>query len=184
MVAAREMTFFGERTKEARRKTKAINHKVNYGGSAKSTAEMNGLDLTLVERALDARAEAFPRLIEWTGEVRDLGAAGQLLDNGFGRLMRCDPQSAWTQDPALIGQGAARDLMCEGLLNLVTARPDVTPYLRGVIHDEVILSVPEGEAAEWQGELKEAFTFTWRDVPILCEVSEPARNWADCYLGE
>ena len=176
--------YFGDITKDTRDKTKRINHKVNYGGSAKSTAEMEGLPLDLVEDTLRKRAEAFPRLIEWTAEVRELAASGALLDNGFGRLMRPDPQRAWTQGPALMGQGAARDLMCEGLLRLVEARPEVTPYLRGVVHDEVILSVPEDEVNGWAGSLARAFTFEWRGVPILCEVSAPGLNWADCYLGE
>jgi len=176
--------YFGERTKEARNKTKAINHKVNYGGSADSTAEANGLDLDLVKAALAERARAYPKLIEWTQQVRELAAAGHLLDNGFGRLMRCNPDRAWTQAPALMGQGAARDLMCEGLLRLVDHYPAATKYLRGVVHDEVVLSVPEDHALIWQGRLREAFTFEWRDVPILCEVSDQGASWADCYAGE
>lgn len=180
--------YFGERTKEARNKTKAINHKVNYGGSAFSTAEANGLDVDLVEAALAERARAYPKLMEWTQQVRELAAAGHLLDNGFGRLMRCNPDRAWTQAPALMGQGAARDLMCEGLLRLVdfAYREDahVQPYLRGVVHDEVVLSVPEDETEFWSDLLHEAFTFEWRGVPILCEVSNPGASWADCYAGE
>lgn len=176
--------YFGEVTKETRHKTKAINHKVNYGGSAESTAEMNSLPLELVQEALRKRAEAYPRLIEWTSEVRELAASGALLDNGFGRMMRPDPRRAWTQGPALMGQGAARDLMCEGLLRLVEAAPYATPYLRGVVHDEVILSVPEDSVDFWRELLRRSFTFEWRGVPILCEVSQPGRNWADCYAGE
>jgi len=176
--------YFGERTKEARNKTKAINHKVNYGGSAESTAEANGLDLDLVKAALAERARAYPKLIEWTQGVRELAAAGHLLDNGFGRLMRCNPDRAWTQAPALMGQGAARDLMCEGLLRLVSLETGATQYLRGVVHDEVVLCVPEDDTLMWQEALKEAFTFEWRGVPILCEVSPPGASWADCYAGE
>jgi DNA polymerase-1 len=176
--------YFGERTKAARDKTKAINHKVNYGGSARSTAEMNGLDLGLVERALAERARAYPRLIEWTAEIRETGSAGVLLDNGFGRKMRCDPKRSWTQAPALMGQGAARDIMCESLLRLVEVSPEVTQYLRGVVHDEVVMCVPEKDAQEWREILHHAFTWEWRGVPILCEVSPPGRNWADCYRNE
>jgi len=28
--------------------------------------------------------------------------------------------------------------------------------------------------------LKEAFTWEWRGVPILAEVSNPAYRWSDC----
>lgn len=176
--------YFGDRSKESRQKTKAINHKFNYGGGVKSTAEMNGLDEAIVQQAYDARAEAYPRVMEWLAEVREQAASGQLLDNGFGRLMRPDPERAHTQGPALMGQGAARDIMCESLLRLVKLADDdglnVRPLLRGVVHDEVILSVPEGETALWSELLERAFTWEWRGVPILCEVGTPAFRWSDC----
>lgn len=174
------VVYFGELTAVTRQRTKAINHKLNYGGGAKSTAEMNGIPLDVVEAAIAVRAQTYPRLVEYIGEIRELAATGALLDNGFGRMMRPDPEKHWTQGPALVGQGAARDIMCESLLRLVKARPDVTPYLRGVVHDEVILSVPADTVQEWAGELERAFTWTWRDVPILCEVGTPAYRWSDC----
>lgn len=176
--------YFGERTKDARDKTKAINHGLNYGQGAAAVAARNGLPLALVNAAVAERAQAFPRLVDWTEEIRAQGAAGRLLDNGFGRMMRCDPDRAYTQAPALMGQGAARDIVCEALLRLVARWPVVTAYLRGVVHDEVILSVPEAEAEVWRERLREAFTFTWKDVPILCDVSAPGTNWAACYDGE
>lgn len=176
--------YFGARTKDTRDKTKAINHKVNYGGSAESTALQNGLDLSLVQAALFERSRAYPRLIEWTGEVRALGGRGELLDNGFGRLMRCDPERAWTQAPALMGQGAARDIVCEAILRFLGEWPHASAYLRGVVHDELVLSVPEGEAEFWREALRWAFTFTWKDVPILCDVGAIGNNWAECYAGE
>lgn len=176
--------FFGERTKEARHKTKAINHKVNYGGSAESTALLNGLDLGLVQGALMERARAYPRVIEWTGEVRAIGGRGELLDNGFGRMMRCNPDRAWTQAPALMGQGAARDIVCEAILRFLGEWPHASAYLRGVVHDELVLSVPESEAEFWREALRWAFTFTWKDVPILCDVGAIGNNWAECYAGE
>jgi len=176
--------YFGERTKEARSKTKAINHGLNYGQGDKAVAERNGLPLELVQEASRRRAQAYPRLVEWTQEVRTLGESGALLDNGFGRLMRCDPSRAYTQAPALMGQGAARDIMCESLLRLIDRDRRATQYLRGVVHDEVILSVPETDVAYWRELIREAFTWGWKGVPILCDLGTPARRWSECYAGE
>ena len=64
------------------------------------------------------------------------------LGNGFGRLMRVDPERAYTQAPALIGQGTARDLMAEGILRLPV---EVVPMLRCFVHDELVFSVPRAE---------------------------------------
>lgn len=176
--------YFGERTKDTRDKTKAINHGLNYGQSAAAVAARNGLAIDLVNAAVLERSRAYPRLIEWTGEVRERGGRGELLDNGFGRKMRCDPQRAWTQAPALIGQGAARDIVCEAILRFLGAYPHATPYLRGVVHDELVLSVPENEAEFWREALRWAFTFEWKGVPILCDVSPAGTNWAECYRDE
>lgn len=172
--------YFGERTDAARKKAKRLNHQINYGGGINAVSEQTGVPADEVARVFQARAEAYPRLIEWTGEVRAIGESGVLLDNGFGRLMKCDPERAYTQAPALMGQGAARDLMCEGLLRLVERDSAVTPYLRGVVHDEVILSVPAEEAEYWRDELETAFTFEWKSVPILCSVSNAGANWLEC----
>ena len=172
------VVYFGDPAR--RNDAKPINHGVNYGQGAKAIAERNGLDVGMVAEALQARGDRFRRLMEWTQEVRQRAEAGQLLDNGFGRLMRPSPDRAYTQGPALMGQGASRDVMCESLLRLVKARPDVTPFLRAVVHDEIVLSVPVDSVEEWSEELRAAMTWEWRGVPILCDVSKPAFRWSDC----
>jgi len=174
--------FSGDRGK--RKQFKAVAHGLNYNQSSRAIAEQQGLDWEFVDRAARTHAERLSVLaaakLEWIEQAR----SGQLLDNGFGRLMRCDPDRAWTQAPALIGQGGARDIMTESLLRLSArckewGRP-VEPYLRGVVHDEVIVSVPEVEAEYWTAALKTSFTWEWRGVPILCDVSKPGKSWADC----
>ncbi|HSX98083.1 MAG TPA: DNA polymerase, partial [Streptomyces sp.] len=162
--------YFGRRTPETRQETKAFNHAGNYGQGARAVSERTGIPLEKCYAIQEAKAEAYPRLIEYIEEIRERAARGELLDNGFGRLMRPDPERAHTQAPALVGQGAARDIMCESLLRLVdrglAGGVDVRPFLRGVVHDEVVLSVPEAEVDVWRQELEGAFTWEWRGVPI------------------
>jgi DNA polymerase-1 len=153
---------------------------VNYGQGYKAIAERNGLDPQFVRDALQARGDTFHVQAVWTETVRDRAERGLLLDNGFGRPMRCNPDRAYTQAPALMGQGASRDVMCESLLRLVERDPSVTARLRGFVHDEVVLSVPEADVAYWTQVLEDAFTWEWRGVPILCEVGTPAYRWSDC----
>lgn len=176
--------YFGERTPETRQKTKAFNHAGNYGQGPKAVSERTGIPLAKCYEIQQAKAEAYPRLAEYIEEVRAEAASGRLLDNGFGRLMRPDPTRSHTQGPALMGQGAARDIMCQSLLRLVRAADaagrNVRPYLRAVVHDEVVLSVPALEKEWWAQVLEEAFTWEWRGVPILCEVSKAAHRWSEC----
>lgn len=176
--------FSGDRGK--RKEYKPVSHGLNYNQSARAIAEQHGLDLGDVQRAAGAHAEKLHVLAEAKLEWIERARSGALLDNGFGRLMRCDPDRAWTQAPALMGQGAARDIMTESLLRFVEfgegtpGFEHVRDTLRGIVHDELVISVPEGEAEHWRTLLGDAFTWEWRGVPILCDVSRPGRNWAEC----
>lgn len=164
-----------------RETAKAIGHGWNYGESLKRIAMDNDIDPATVNKFDQSMRERFPRLLQWREEVRDLAESGALLDNGFGRMMRPDPMRAHTQGPALEGQGAARDLMAEGLLRIP---PEIRPMLRAQIHDEVVASVPEADYVEIGQAIVDALTFTWRGVPIMSDVSRPGRSWAECYAKD
>lgn len=168
-------TFFGDPGR--RGDAKAIGHGVNYGRGSKAIAEAHGLDFNEVDGAILAMWRKYKRLAAWRKEMDAKGQKG-FLDNGFGRRMRPDPKHSYTQSPALMGQGATRDIMCEGLLHL----PEWTwPMLRGVIHDEVVLSVPVGKVDAVKEAVAKAFTMDFLGVSITCGSSEPAKNWRECY---
>jgi P4 family phage/plasmid primase-like protien len=171
---------FGRHDGEWRDNAKRIGHGWNYGMSVKGIAN-SGVELELAQKFDDQMNAQYPGLSAWRQEVRDRAAAGQMLDNGFGRLMRCNPDRAWTQAPALMGQGGARDIMCEALLRLVDMIPEATEWLRCVVHDEVVLCVPEHMAEGVKEAVLEAFTFEFKGVPITAGASKAARDWASCY---
>lgn len=157
-----------------REKCKPIGHGSNYGlGKKRLIAE--GHDPDLVERYFDGMARRFPVLMAWRRRIRARGERGMLLDNGFGRKMRCDPDRAYTQAPALMGQGSARDIMGESLLRLP---PDYDPFLRVMVHDEIVMSIPNYMVKEVKREVKKAFTWEWRGVPILCSI-KIGTSWGD-----
>lgn len=171
---------FGRHDGEWRDNSKRIGHGWNYGMSIKGIAN-SGVEMELAQKFDDQMNAQYPVLCAWRNEVRERGAAGQLLDNGFGRLMRCNPDRAWTQAPALMGQGGARDIMCEALLRLVDRAPEATEWLRCVVHDEVVLCVPEHRVEEITATVLDAFTFEFKGVPITAGASKAARDWASCY---
>jgi hypothetical protein len=178
---------------DAREQTKAINHGYNYGESIKRIAADNGLDLAVVQ-AFDAGMRSrFPGVVAWKEAAAREGETGALLDNGWGRPMRPDPRRAWTQAPALKGQGAARDIMWEGLLRLAALGDGaLVPFLRTIVHDEILLSVPIEHAVEIEAMVVQALTFEWRGVPILAagqtwklpdgrEIPAHGNSWGECY---
>ena len=164
---------------------KAIGHGWNYGmgidGLTRNAKVRRNVAVEF-DRAMRAQ---FPRLITWRDEIRAAGRAGRILDNGFGRPLRVDPDRAWTQAPALMGQGCARDLMMEGLLRL----PDeVLPMLRAVVHDEVILSVPADIVTDVEQAVVDALSFSWTppggELAVQIEAGLGNRrgaNWGQVY---
>jgi hypothetical protein len=173
-----ELAFvlFGDRS--MREIAKPIGHGWNYGESLRRISQENEIEPALVVRFDRSMHERFPRLVEWREEVRALAGSGNLMDNGFGRWMRPDPQRAHTQGPALEGQGAARDLMMTGLLRLPA---EVRPMLRAQIHDEIVLSIPVDQIEEVSRAVVEALSFEWRGVPILADSSPAGTDWSLCY---
>lgn len=179
--------IFGDPAK--RPNAKELGHGANYGLSRNKMIAM-GHDPAIVDAFFSGRQAAFPRLMEWTGEVQEIGAATGLLDNGFGRPLRVQPERAYTQSPAQMGQGATRDLMAQGLLDMAFAHPEFLPYLRGIIHDEVVMSVPTKDAEEIGRLVVKCFEREWappgasRTIPILADLSGPGTNWGNCYSKE
>jgi len=171
--------LFGDPSK--REAAKAIGHGWNYGRGIRAISEGQDIDPALVRQFDTSMRERFPRLVEWQNEVRALAESGALLDNGFGRPMRPDPQRAYTQGPALMGQGAARDIMMEGLLRLADRAPEVLPMLRAQVHDEIVLSVPKDQVEDVRRAVVEALSFEWKGVPILADASPLGQTWGHVY---
>lgn len=123
--------------------------------------------------------------VTWREQVRAQGKAGQLLDNGFGRPLRVDPARSWTQAPALMGQGCARDLMMEGLLRLPA---EVLPMLRAVVHDEIVLPVPVEIVNDVEQAVVASLSFLWAPPgagrPVQIEAglgNHRGSTWGDVY---
>ncbi|GAB3563258.1 DNA polymerase [Spelaeicoccus albus] len=165
---------------------KAITHATSYGMGARALADNAGISHDDAERQLAALELKFPGLTAFKTWVRD-DARRQVIENAFGRRMRVRPGKEYTQAPAHIGQGTARDLMMEGVLRL----PEwLLPGLRAIVHDELVLSVPESRADEAEAAVLKALQFAYRTapgktpVPVLADKSDRGRDWADCYRSE
>jgi DNA polymerase-1 len=161
-----------------REQIKPVAHGANYGEGANKLISA-GHDPALVRKFFEERKRNYPRLLEWQDEVRAIGQAGKLLDDGFGRMMRCDPARAYTQAPALMGQGCAGEFLREGLLNLDKLDPRYRFMLKVTVHDEAVASVPRSEWKAIMDDFVKAFTFEWRGVPILADGEGPGQNWGE-----
>lgn len=170
----------------SREDAKRIGHGWNYGMSVNGMVR-GGVDRAKAEKFDQGMSRRFPRLIAWRDRIRARAESGRRLDNGFGRMMRPNPDRAWTQAPALMGQGTARDLMMEAVLRLPL---ELVPMLRLLVHDELVFSIPLFDADRFEALILEAMNFQWAPpgarvpIQISADLAKRGRNWADCYRKE
>lgn len=167
-----------------REEGKALGHGFNYGEGPSRIAREAGVTEEFARDFHRAMCEQFPLVVEWQTRMRDLADAGELLENGFGRRLRVTTGRSWTQAPALVGQSCARDLMMEGLLRLDRS---AWPYLRAVVHDELVLSVPIDIVEDVEREVIRALSFEWappgkeRTVQIVAGLVGRGLSWGAVY---
>lgn len=172
-----------------RQTAKIIGHGSNYGMGVSKLALSANVPEEEAHRVVRTLREEFPRVEEWKMEVRERAEAGEMLDNGFGRKLRPNPDRAWTQGPALMGQGTARDILMEGMA--IRMPLEIQRMTKAIVHDEGVWEVPEQDAEEVSREIERALTFEWqpRDgsgQTMLFEAgcSSPGKRWSDAYRGE
>lgn len=161
-----------------RNKAKRIGHAWNYGAGIARIVRETGIAEADVRRFDEGMRTDFPLLVQWKRDMAETARTGALMDNGFGRMMRPNPDRAHTQGPALMGQGAARDLMMGGILRLPV---EVVPMLRAGVHDEVVLSIPKDVVDDVIPVVLGALADDFRGIPITAGCEPPAENWGRCY---
>lgn len=170
--------------KGARQDSKAIGHGWNYGLGLEKLAAKVGYERAVAFREM--MNHRYGRLVAWKQECADEGAATGRIDNGFGRVMKVNPERAYTQGPALRGQGAARDLMFESILRM---DPQVVRMIKALVHDEIVFSAPISIARDVQQHAVECMTFDWappgasRAIRIEADASPFALRWGGCYAA-
>lgn len=169
-----------------RETAKKAGHGENYGMGLNGLMKL-GVSREHAQAYLDAVGTLYPIRNDWRSGVRERADRGELLDNGFGRMMRPEVGRGWTQGPALIGQGTTRDIMRKSILDL--PRP-VRRCLKFTVHDELVFSFPVDLVEEYSAEVMKAMTFDWfpaflpstsRPIHITCGRSKAATSWAGCY---
>lgn len=155
-----------------------------YGRTVNGLALTPGITRHGAQAVDDYMRGAFPRVVQWQREVRERGEAGLLLDNGFGGTLRVDPQRAFTQAPALMGQSTTREFIAECLLDLARTAPEVLPMLRMIVHDEIVLSVPRESAEEIARIVQRCMTRMWAPPGASRPVSITAGQGKPFVFGE
>lgn len=162
---------------------KALGHAANYGMGPEGFAKHAGISEVEAKEQLDRLHFEFPQLEYFKNHLRKHAEALGWVATGFGRRVAVYRAKAYTKAPAAYGQGTARDVFLEGVLNLPQ---EVLEMIRIFVHDEIVLSVPRDRAEEIKQTVMAAFnavTLPGKDgveVPVLSDSAGPAESWAGC----
>lgn len=166
-------------TKRDRKLFKSAGFGKVYGGGIATLARQTGASEDEIRRAVTAYDRLYPEIKRashrWQREAR---ANGMVLVSATGRRLPLDRERMYSVVNYAC-QSAARDLLGQALLDAEDA--GVLDALRLPIHDELLASVPEGEAADYAREFERIMTMSLYGVPIVAAAEIGGRSWGSLY---
>lgn len=148
-----------------------------YGGGVGAVAAGVGVSRPVAQQVIDAMDSLTPQLSEWSRMVREGIEAGRTqFPTAAGRVIHL-PKASPHAGPNYCIQGTARELLVDALLRWRETRWGECVLLP--VHDEIVVMVPEAEAADATAALTECMTTELFGVPIIAEASEPSFSWRD-----
>lgn len=108
---------------------------------------------------IDAYHRDYPRIAQWKWEVIAEGDQYGYVTNDWGRRMSIDTHvwnpyrqeygsRSYNQSPSLIGQSTTRECMSDAILKLARKGEKWARSIRGVIHDALVVDLPEETVEE------------------------------------
>jgi DNA polymerase-1 len=127
-----------------------------------------------VQKAIKAFDNQYKVYYRWAVGLKDkTEKTGGILYTATGRRLIVSPSYA---APNYAIQSVARDLFAAGI-NKAHQR-GLGQYIRLVVHDEIVASVPEDQAKEIGAEIAECMTTEFKGVPIDVEWDIKGKRWA------
>lgn len=169
-------TLFGDNwQKEHRDLAKAAGFGRLYGAGVATIARSAGVDQATAKKAADAFDTTYPAVRQYAKRLAAQVEAGNTnLKTVTGRPLIIDPNRGYATINYMI-QSPARDVFAAGILQM--AESGLLDMLRLVVHDEVILSVPESDAAEVGHEVERCLSRKFLGVPIETEAQVLGPRW-------
>jgi DNA polymerase-1 len=126
-----------------------------------------------VQKAIRAFDNQYRTYYKWATGLKDnVEKTGGVLYTATGRRLIVSPSYA---APNYAIQSVARDLFAAGI-NKAHQR-GLGQYIRLVVHDEIVASVPENEASEIGAAIAECMTTEFKGVPIDVEWEIKGKRW-------
>jgi DNA polymerase-1 len=173
------LVFGPDFTPKHRKISKGIAFGKVYGGGAATISRQTGAPIEDVRRAMAAYDRVYPEVRRMSNRwQREAYETGMVHVSVTGRRLPLDRERTY----AVVNYGvqsAARDCLGQSLINMEEA--GLLPYMRLPIHDEVLCSVPEAEAADYARAIEGCMSFDLYGVPIEAEAEIGRRSWGSLY---
>jgi DNA polymerase-1 len=166
-------------TKKHRKICKGVGFGTVYGGGPVTIARQTGAPEDDVRYAQGRYHRVYPEIKRTASRwQREAFATGMVTVSITGRRLPLDRDRTYAVVNYQV-QSAARDCLGQSMLQMEEA--GLLPYLRLPIHDEVLASVPRGEAEELAREIEKCMTFDLMGVPIAAEAEIGGCSWGSLY---
>lgn len=159
-----------------RQLSKAATLGLGYRMRPRRLSEQLGIPLTQAQTIVGNYERAYPDVLRWQNEVTAKGEYG-FVRNKWGRRMIVDPGRSFTQAPGLMGQSFTREVLVDGLIEMLERDPNLIRWLRFTVHDAVVPVVPEDSVEYAQEAFTSALTATHDGIDFVVAHGEPAKDW-------
>ncbi|MCX4687315.1 DNA polymerase [Kitasatospora purpeofusca] len=174
-----ELVFGPDFTKAHRKLAKGIGFGKVYGGGAATIQRQTGAPMEQVRVALSAYDRVYPEIKRASARwQREAMSNGMVIETVTGRRQPLDRDRTYAVVNYMV-QSAARDVLGQAILTM--HEQGLTQYLRLPIHDEVVASVPAGEAKELAKAIEDCMTMDLFGVHIAAEAEIGGRPWGSLY---
>jgi DNA polymerase-1 len=177
-------------TVDMRRQAKTINFGVIYGMGANALARQLDIERDQAQKFIANYFERYHGVREFMNETLDKARRGETVRTMMGRrrflpnlhsanhMMRAEAERIAKNTPI---QGTAADILKVAMVKLKDG--DVVPGARMVltVHDELVFEVPEAQAKEAMGRVKEVMESALQlDVPLVVDVGS-GKHWSEAH---
>jgi DNA polymerase-1 len=128
------------KTAAYRQRAKVPGHGWGYKIGAKKLSMQTGMPFNEAKEFLANMNKAFKGVVAWQKRCTEFALQHGYVMNPWGRKMWIEKGREWTQAPALLGQSATREIVCDAIL----AMPHhIVRTIKAQIHDALVFSVPK-----------------------------------------
>jgi DNA polymerase-1 len=162
-----------------RKRAKAPGLGWGYKMGPRKMAQTTGLSEAECRKIVKNLNKQYPAVVAWQERVIHRAQRTGFITNEWGRRMPTEPGREYTQTPALLGQSATHELLCQGLARLDDRH---LKMIKITVHDAFTASIPKATMTEDLAYFRRKFDTTWspeggQPIHFFLEHGEPGRDW-------